>query len=98
MPIAISRCHARPQGRVSGTVPRRCAPPPSSDWRPRRVFDALAAGAVLGPGDVLIAIETAKAMTEVMTCDAGGSTVELDIFFGMPNPTWVLTDAEADAS
>ena len=23
--------------------------------------------------------------------------VELDIFSGMPNPTWVLTDAEADS-
>lgn len=27
----------------------------------------------------------------------GRCEVELDIFSGMPNPTWILTDAEADS-
>ena len=29
--------------------------------------------------------------------NAGEREVELDIFSGMPNPTWVLTDAEAES-
>ena len=29
--------------------------------------------------------------------DASACEVELDIFSGMPNPTWILTNAEADS-
>jgi len=39
---------------------------------------------------------TAIAMTEGSESMPARCEVELDIFSGMPNPTWILTNAEAD--
>ena len=40
-------------------------------------------------------IEALPAQTAPATQESSGSTVELDVFSGMPNPTWVLSVPEA---
>ena len=47
----------------------------------------------LTPSDVA----AAGASTGSSTAEPGRWEVELDIFSGMPNPTWILTNAEADS-
>jgi hypothetical protein len=46
---------------------------------------------------MLTASTTARVMTGVSKSMSARCEVELDIFSGMPNPTWILTNAEADS-